>query len=219
MRWRSITPLRRRFAERHGELSPSDRTVTDVGARRATAQMTRQFIETPRLVLRGLEQADLNEAYLHWLNDPEVLRYRAPKAFPSVRDSLAEYVADARERGDLLLAICLREGGRHIGNIALGNIDWIHRSAELGVLIGATDLWGQGYAREAIAAVSGHAFSSMGLHRLSAGSPNPAFNAAVSSLGWKHEGTWREAFLLDASFVDIEFYGLLAGEFASQASA
>jgi RimJ/RimL family protein N-acetyltransferase len=50
----------------------------------------------------------------------------------------------------------------------------------------------------------------MGLHRLSAQSPNPSFNAAVRKLGWNQEGVRREDFLLDGSFVDVECWGLLS---------
>jgi len=171
------------------------------------------FLETPRLILRTIGADDARPDYLAWLNDPEILRYRSPKAFPSSMESLHDYLAGIGGRGDLVLAICLREGRRHIGNITLNTILWVHRSAELSIMIGAKDVWGMGFAKEAIYAVSRHAFSSMGLHRLWAESPNPAFNSAMCSLGWKHEGAKREAFLLDGKFVDIECWGLLQDEF------
>jgi RimJ/RimL family protein N-acetyltransferase len=151
--------------------------------------------------------------YLAWLNDQEVLRYRSPKAFPYSMTNLQDYLSGVGGRGDLVLAICLRESRRHIGNVTLNTILWVHRSAELSIMIGAKDVWGKGFAKEAIYEVSRHAFSSMGLHRLWAESPNPAFNNAVRSLGWKHEGTKREAFLLDGKFIDIECWGLLKDEF------
>ena len=48
---------------------------------------------------------DVSEEYLGWLNDPEVLRFRAPKAFPTTMESLRAYVAGIPGRGDLTLAI------------------------------------------------------------------------------------------------------------------
>lgn len=171
------------------------------------------FIETPRLILRGLRPEDATDAYLGWLNDPDVLRYRGPKAFPSSRESLESYLVGLAGRGDLMLALCLKEDGRHIGNIALNTVLWVHRSAELSLMIGAKDAWGQGYGREAIHAVCRHGFLSMGLHRIWAESPNPAFNASVRALGWTREGTKRQAFLLDGELTDIECWAILKPEF------
>lgn len=171
------------------------------------------FLDTPRLTLRALSLEDATDTYLAWLNDPDALRFRGPKAFPSTMEDLKRYLASLGSRGDLALAIFLKEGKRHVGNITLNTILWAHRSAELSMMIGAKDVWGRGFAKEAIQAVCAHAFNAMGLNRLWAESPNPAFNAAVRALGWTPEGTKRRAFLLDGQWVDIECYGLLKDEF------
>lgn len=171
------------------------------------------FIEGDLVILRPLDAADATRAYLSWLNDPAVLRFRAPKAFPSTMESLQRYIAGIPDRGDLVLAVCEKKGGRHIGNIALNSISWVHRSAELSIMIGARDTWGKGYGKEAMRLVTRHAFFNMGLNRLWAESPNPAFNAAVKSLGWVREGTKRKAFLLDGAFVDFECWSLLSAEY------
>jgi RimJ/RimL family protein N-acetyltransferase len=174
---------------------------------------TTGFITTPQLVLGALRPEDASEEYLGWLNDPEVLKFRAPKAFPTTMESLKAYVAGIGARGDLTLAIRLRGSLRHVGNITLNSILWVHRSAELSVMIGARDVWGKGLGKEAIYGVTGHAFDSMGLYRLWAESPNPAFNGAVRALGWRHEGTKREAFLVDGRQTDVECWGMLKAEF------
>jgi RimJ/RimL family protein N-acetyltransferase len=170
------------------------------------------FLTTRRLLLRGLRPEDQSEEYLGWLNDADVLRYRGPKAFPCSPEDARAYLGSAAARGDLVLAIRLRDGGQHIGNIALNPIAWVHRSAALSIMIGVKAYWGHGYGTEAIYAVSRHAFANMGLARLWAESPNPAFNRAVRSLGWTHEGTKRQAFLLDGELVDVECFGLLKAE-------
>ena len=54
----------------------------------------------------------------------------------------------------------------------------------------------------------------MGLERVWAESPNPAFNGAVRSLGWTREGVKREAFLLDGNRVDIECWAVLRREWS-----
>jgi len=174
------------------------------------------FVAGNRLYLRPLADSDATAEYLQWLNDPEVLRFRAPKAFPMTMASLRRWIESIPDRGDLVLAICETVGDRHIGNISLNSILWLHRHAELSIMIGARDLWGKGYGCEAITLLSRHGFGNLGLHRIWAESPNPAFTAAMRRLNWLHEGTKRQAFLLDGSFVDIECWGVLAHEFAAK---
>ena len=176
------------------------------------------FLSTARLILSPLSTEDASPDYLAWLNDPEVLRYRAPKAFPSTRDDMTRYLASIAGRGDLVLAIRLRDGGRHVGNIALNSILWVHRTAELSLMLGAKDVWGQKLAQEAIGALVQHAFMSMGLHRVWAESPNPAFSAAVRHLGWTHEGTKRQAFFVDGGLHDVECWAILRGEYRGSAT-
>lgn len=169
-------------------------------------------LATMRLELTALRDEDVNDRYVGWLNDPEVLRYRGSRRATDLA-GLRRYLERATEQGDLVFAIrVLGDPSVHIGNITLNTILEEHRSAELSIMVGSKEHWGRGYAREAIAAVSAYAFGPLGLHRLWAESPNPAFNRAVQLLGWTHEGTKREAFLLDGSYIDIECWGALEVE-------
>jgi RimJ/RimL family protein N-acetyltransferase len=170
------------------------------------------FLRGRSVELTPLGEVDVNEEYLAWLNDPEVLRYRGPKAFPTTMAQLRTWVMDLPNRNDLVLAIRSVEDKRHVGNLSLNAISWVHRNAELAIMIGAKDVWGRGFGSDAIRLLTQHAFQTMGLHRLSAQSPNPSFNAAVRKLGWKHEGIRREDFAIDGSFIDVDCWGLLQSE-------
>ncbi|MBN2121152.1 MAG: GNAT family N-acetyltransferase [Candidatus Omnitrophica bacterium] len=173
------------------------------------------FIEGKKVFLRKLSMDDATGNYLLWLNDPDVLRYRGPKAYPSNFDDLRDFIKNAQTSKDLFLAICLKSSGKHIGGISLTSVNFIHRTAELSIMIGEKSEWGKGYARDSIEALTRHAFTNMNLNKLWAESPSPAFNAAVRKLGWVHEGTKRKSFLLDGEYVDVECYGLLKSDFIS----
>lgn len=168
-------------------------------------------LTTSRLDLTALRDEDLNDTYVSWLNDPDVLRYRGSRRRSDL-EGLHRYLTGAAARGDAIFAIRVRRGSAHIGNITLNTILDEHRSAELSIMIGAKDHWGYGYAQEAIAAVTRYGFDALRLHRIWAESPNPAFNRAVTRLGWTHEGTKRQAFYLDGAFADMECFGLLRTE-------
>lgn len=171
------------------------------------------FLAGPKVVLRPLLESDASAEYLSWLNDPLVLKHSSRKTFPTTMSDLKRYLGNIPASGDVVLAVCEAATRRHVGNIALNSIVWPFGSAELSIMLGAKDIWGKGYARNAIELLTAHAFESMGLRRLWAESPNPAFNAVMDALGWTREGVKREAFLLDGKFVDFECWGLLKGEY------
>ncbi len=174
------------------------------------------FLEGKQVFLRPLTPEDATPAYLGWLNDPEVLRFRTSKSFPTTAESMRAYIASIPSRGDLVLAICARDGGKHVGNIALNTILWAHRSAECSIMLGDRAFWGRGFGREAVSLIVRHGFRTMGLHRIWAESPNPRFNRLVESLGWTREGRKRDAFFVDGKFVDFECWSILSGEHAAE---
>lgn len=177
-----------------------------------TDKLIRQppFIQCGEIDLRALTFDDVRQPYLDWLNDPEVLRWRGPKAFPKVIGDVEDYVANVRNQSQLVLAIEDASTKRHVGNIALSHIQWVHRNAEINIMIGDSEARGRGFGGIAIKALTEHAFNNMGLHRVWAESPNPAFNATVAKLGWKKEGLKRQAFLVDGGLTDITCWSLLA---------
>src|SRR5688572_26546417 len=112
---------------------------------------TAYFIETERLAFRELNALDANERYYAWLNDPEINQYLENRYFPSTIESIREYINSINaSKANLFCAIILKENNQHIGNIKLGPINWIHRYAEIGLLLGEKNCWGKGFATEAI---------------------------------------------------------------------
>ena len=106
-----------------------------------------------------------------------------------------------------------REEHQHIGNIALVNIQRIHRCAEVAILIGETQYWNGGYGRESIYLVTKHAFLNMNLHRVFGGTFNPAFGKCVEKLGWRLEGELRDRIWSNGQYHHQTWYGLLKREF------
>src|SRR6202008_445968 len=55
---------------------------------------------------------------------------------------------------------------RPIGTTGLGQINYMHRTAEFGIGIGEADCWGKGYGTEATRLVLDYAFNALGLHNV-----------------------------------------------------
>ena len=173
------------------------------------------FSKGKNVVLRPLLSRDITDDYLSWFNDPEVSMYSRRRLFPTNEWQAKEYLLQGQVDG-AILAICNNEG-KHVGNIKFGPINWVHRSTEIMIIIGDKKEWGKGYAREAMYLIAKHLFNVLGLHRIEAGTVNPAFLTAVEKLGWKREGTFREAYFLNGRFKDIVRVSLLHHEFIERA--
>lgn len=170
---------------------------------------------TQRLALRSMTAADASERYRDWMNDPRVNRYLESRfrrlEVPDLESFIAHCNADPHV---LLLAIRLRADDRHVGNIKLGPIDAHHRYADIGLVIGGEGDWGRGYAREAIGALASHAFSALGLHKLTAGcyGSNVGSRRAFESCGFVVEGIRRAHYRSGDHWED----GILLGRLAPQ---
>lgn len=170
-------------------------------------------ILTPRLLLRNLAPADAGPRYLAWLSDPEITRFLESR-FSPVRSEgeLLSFVEAVNASVDsLMLGIFLKdEGGRHIGNIKLGPIQRHHRRADLGFLIGEREVWGRGYASEAIAAVVDFASRQLGLERITAGcyANNIGSQKALLKAGFSKEATLPAHWVVEDRRVDGLLYGV-----------
>jgi len=178
--------------------------------------MRRPFLIGERLYLRRLEESDVGEDYLGWLNDYEVTRYLESGKFPSTLEGLRSYLEHFRaSTTDLIFAIVDREADQHIGNATLNRINWINRTADTGLMIGRKEFWGKGYAFEAWSLLIEYAFQRLGLQKVIAGAAadNIASIVTLEKLGFRIEGKLRQEFLLNGEYRDVVRLGLLRNEF------
>src|SRR5258705_1773472 len=95
------------------------------------------LIDATRIYLRDVQLTDATARYAAWMNDPDVTRYMETRFATHTVESLREYVSMMRHKPDtLFLAIVLRHGDCHIGNIKLGPIDRVHGLADVALMIG-----------------------------------------------------------------------------------
>lgn len=186
------------------------------GDMKAQAPLTlKKPLVLEHLVLRMLTPSDATPEYLGWMQDPMVYRYLESRFANHTLESLRAYIETSNESSsDLLFGICLRDSGRHIGNIRLGPIDRHHRHSAIGLLIGARDCWGKGYATEAIAGVTAYAFEELGLEKLYAGcyASNEGSYRAFLKVGYVREALSRGHWFCEGRREDNIQIGLLLSD-------
>jgi len=181
--------------------------------------MREAFLRGTKTYLRPIEEADIADPYLGWLNDREVTRYLETGRFPSTPSTLRRYLEGFAGSGtNIILAICDVKTDRHVGNVTLHRINWVHRTADTGIMIGAKEYWGMGYGYEAWSLVLDYAFNRLGLRKVIAGcvAANIASLELQKKLGFKIEGTFRKEVYVDGKFDDLIRLGLFKEEFYSK---
>lgn len=173
------------------------------------------FIRGRSLVLRPFLERDFSEAYMAWLNDPEVNAYSQRRPFPVNWSGMRSHFEHHNAHPDkgYLLAMLAGEERRLIGSVALVNHQPVHRCAELAILIGDRSAWGRGYGTEALYLLAKHAFLYLNLHKVFAGTFNPSFIRCCEKLGWTKEGVFRERIWSNGRFHDQTWLSILAQDF------
>lgn len=177
---------------------------------------TKYFIEGKSIYLREVRVSDVNENYYSWLNDPDVNQYLETRYIPRSSENIKEFVKSMDGNpNSIFMAICLRDNDRHIGNIKLGPINWIHRVGNISLLIGAKEYWGKGIATESISLVVKYAFNNLNIRKLCSGcySDNIASAKAFEKVGFKREGLLRKHWYFKGKYTDEILMGLLSEEY------
>lgn len=164
--------------------------------------------------VRALRESDVDGPYPGWFEDPEVCRFNSHGKFQKSLESFRAYVRSLDRGEHVVWAICHDRDG-HIGNISLQGISWLHRSAELAIIIGERRHWGRGVGILAGRHLLEHGFQRLNLHRIQCGTPsgNLAMCRLALSLGMTEEGRCRDTFFLEGEWHDLVLFGILHAEY------
>ena len=163
-----------------------------------------------KVLLSQMLESDVTPSYLKWVTDPDVNKYLESRFQTHTIDSLRQYVRDLRQNpSSVLLKIKLVDTGMHVGNIKLGPIDWNHRFADIGILIGDEAHHGKGIGTESVTLLRDYAFNVLGLNKLNAG----AYEKNVGSIklferaGFEVEGLRKNQYLSEGGYTGLVLMG------------
>lgn len=105
------------------------------------------------------------------------------------------------------------QAGRIVGVVGYHSISWPNRSTTIGYWL-AEEAQGRGTMTSAVRALVDHAFGTWGLNRVEirAAVENARSRAVAERLGFREEGTLRQAERVGERFVDHVVYGMLVGD-------
>lgn len=120
-----------------------------------------------RVILREKRLEDAWNDY-QWRSDPELARLDAATPLnTSFEQYLRFYQDELRYPTPSSRRFAIQTlDGRHIGNCMLYDIDTLRGEAEVGIMIGDRNYWGQGYGYDALVTLINYTFSHSSLVRL-----------------------------------------------------
>jgi len=166
-----------------------------------------------KIRLTSIKKGDLS-TYRVWNGVEAFGRYY--NAFPIREESEKNAEKLIEEHSDKTFRFAIRPIGSEdfLGVCAIEDIIWPHRIGWVSIALGP-DYHSKGYGKETMQLLLNYAFNEVNLHRvqLSVFSYNAGAIKLYESLGFTHEGTFREWMQRDGRRHDMHLYGMLASEY------
>lgn len=168
-----------------------------------------------KVLLRAVEESDL-EMLRALTNDPEFEKMIVGWSFPVSSRDQAEWFANCHNDSKRLRYTIVTEEDGPVGMIGLRDIDWKNGVAYgLGMRIAKKEIRTRGLATDAWMTLMRYAFEELRLNRINGSAL--AYNAAslrvCEKVGFKVEGTQRQAVYKGGRYVDVVMMGCLRGDY------
>ncbi|MGO4374352.1 GNAT family N-acetyltransferase, partial [Paenibacillus sp. MCAF20] len=166
--------------------------------------------------LRAIEREDLNQL-MAWRNKPQFRRYfREYRELNSDNQNQWYEKFVLSDRNTVMFAITELSTGRLLGACGLCYIDWVNRSADFSIYIGADELYiDEIYADDAAKVMMAYGFDELGLHRLwgeiyEFDVPKQKF---FGRIGFKEDGRLRDTHWAEGIWHASIYYSCLINEY------
>ena len=152
--------------------------------------------------------------YVEWLNNYEIAKGVNQYTKMVSIDGEKEWLEKASSE-KYIFAIINKENDMLLGNISLGKIDEINRTAELGIFIGDENYLSHGYGSEAIMLLLDYAFKYVNMNNimLKVYDFNKRAIKAYEKCGFKTFGIWKKSHYFNGEYGDEIFMNILKEDF------
>jgi RimJ/RimL family protein N-acetyltransferase len=166
-----------------------------------------------RIALEPFQDRHLSARYVGWLNDPEIVRFSEQRHKAHSLETCRAYASSYVGTHSHFWAIVAEEYG-HIGNLSAA-VDQPNLVADLAILIGQRECWGQGLGTSAWTVAMEWLLADGGMRKVTAGTmaTNRGMLSIMRKSGMIEEGRRVAQFLQDGAPVDL----ILMARFANDA--
>lgn len=176
-----------------------------------------QTIDTQRCTLRRIVPDDYQVMYENWAKYEEVCRYfpfHPVTDLEIYREKVHKWSENYESGTYFHWVIQWKETGDLIGTINLGNVEESCLMSDTCYML-SPRYWGRGIMTEVLYAVLSYAFHKIGLHRVQAEvfDGNTASAHVLTKCGMRLEGTARQKYYKNGTFIDTAQYAVLRSDF------
>ena len=162
------------------------------------------FIEGEHIELLPFNPENV-KIHARWVNDPKTRLY-AQNVFPVSPEDLKKRLEQTQERPkrDISFEIYHKELDKIIGFVKFYHINYINHAADLNVLIGEKELWGDNLGTEAAKQMLKYGFDELNLVKITAIAlkPNKGACRMLEKIGMKLELVLKNQTYFDGAYVD-----------------
>lgn len=172
-------------------------------------------LKNNKIALYPFSNDELNSpSYLKWMNDFDIVKTigRNDYLMPVSHQKLVQYVQGINTETTMFLAIYYNEKGveegkeknNFVGTLKIYDIDFIHKRASIGILVGEKVFWGKNIATQAIALADEYILNKLHLNKITAGylASNIGMKKAFEKNGYIQEGELKKHFFDSEVFQD-----------------
>jgi RimJ/RimL family protein N-acetyltransferase len=154
------------------------------------------------------------EIFTQWLNDFKTTDYLGRSGALISLDGEKEYLSQNNSPEATFVIVTIGEN-KMIGTVSLEKIDWLNRSATLGIFIGEENFRNDGYGTEAIKLILEYGFKYMNLHsiKLDLMEFNQRALRCYGKCGFKEYGRRRKCKFINGKYYDTICMDILEDEF------
>lgn len=167
--------------------------------------------------LRVLEEGDIITT-TKWMNDSEISDIMGYLPVFDLTNQLEWFRKGTVDKTRYIFAICNISNDEHIGNVGLGNIDYVHRHCMFNIFIYDANNRGQGRGREATELALHFAFNRLNMNKVYLRTSDRFVGAIkmYQKLGFVKEGIMRAHYFSNGAYEDKIMYSILKNEFYEQ---
>ena len=167
------------------------------------------FIEGKNIYLRPASIEDAKGDWHKWLNDIEISKYLSNQFWPNTKAKQIEFVRSSiNNKERVVFSVCLKKNHKHIGQCSLSYINWVHRYADIGVIIGDKKFRKGTYALEVCKLLLQIGFERFNLENIKSASANPVATKFHQLIGFKLIGTYKNLLLIDGEKISLKLFSI-----------
>jgi len=170
-------------------------------------------IKSNELVIDLFDENDINDEYVSWLNDPEVVKFSNQRFKQHSIDSCLNYAKTFENTQNLFVKISTINDLKMVGTMTV-YINEYHKTADIGIMVGDKSQWGKGVGKQAWQMMIDWLKSLKTYRKITAGTMNCNIGMlkVMESCGMTLEATKVKQELLDGKEIDLKYYGLFTEE-------